>query len=598
MITQRALAVSVCGLLLVAACGDDGGFTGAPCEDDTNCNLSGGGKCVLASTGNKWCAYPDPDCSGGLRFSDHIGDELSNVCIEAQKVRLAITVDGPGTVAAVPSGITCTGTQCAGDFIVGTEIKLVATATSMAFLGWTGACKGTSDCTLTLVADTTVGAFFGAPGTALWAKQFGGIDFDEAKGVARDSQDNLVVVGRFNGTANFGGTMLTSAGGGDVFVAKLKSSDGSVIWVKKFGATGQDIANKVAIDAGDAIYVAGSYKGQPDFGGGALPDAAGNSGAFVLKLDAAGAFVWAKGFGAANSSSGVSDLALRAGKLVTVGGFSGTMIVGGSTLTGVGGRGYAFQLSASGTADWAAAIGNAQVAVNAVSIDSAGAAIVTGTFTGGTTIGTQALNSAGAKDIFLTKLNGTAGTFLFATRYGGIGVEEAEAVTVDTGDGIYLAGSFTSTVDFGVGPMTAMGTAAYLAKFTIAGACTWSKQFGGDNGAAYALATGLSANASGDVVVVGAFTGTISLGGSPLNAVPSSSFGRDVFAGRLKGQDGSHVSSMRTGGQGDELTNSVVQTSDGKYFVVGGFDGLADFGGQSLTSAGLKDGFVFAMAPL
>ena len=48
MIKDRALAVTVCGLLFAAACGDDGSFSGPPCEDDTNCNLSGGGKCLLA----------------------------------------------------------------------------------------------------------------------------------------------------------------------------------------------------------------------------------------------------------------------------------------------------------------------------------------------------------------------------------------------------------------------------------------------------------------------------------------------------------------------------------------------------------------------
>jgi formylglycine-generating enzyme len=52
------------------------------CLEDTNCNLSFGGVCTAAPTGNQWCAYPDPECPGGLRFSDvDVGDGVSGVCV-------------------------------------------------------------------------------------------------------------------------------------------------------------------------------------------------------------------------------------------------------------------------------------------------------------------------------------------------------------------------------------------------------------------------------------------------------------------------------------------------------------------------------------
>src|SRR5439155_365942 len=36
----------------------------------------------VASTGNHWCAYPDPVCPSGYRFSDHdVGDGVSGSCV-------------------------------------------------------------------------------------------------------------------------------------------------------------------------------------------------------------------------------------------------------------------------------------------------------------------------------------------------------------------------------------------------------------------------------------------------------------------------------------------------------------------------------------
>lgn len=54
------------------------------CEEDSNCDLSGGGRCIAASTGSMWCAYPDDSCPGGYRYSDvSVGEGLSEACVGA-----------------------------------------------------------------------------------------------------------------------------------------------------------------------------------------------------------------------------------------------------------------------------------------------------------------------------------------------------------------------------------------------------------------------------------------------------------------------------------------------------------------------------------
>lgn len=53
------------------------------CEQNAHCNLNSGGACVATATGSQWCAYPDPECSSGYRYSDlDTGDGLSGMCTD------------------------------------------------------------------------------------------------------------------------------------------------------------------------------------------------------------------------------------------------------------------------------------------------------------------------------------------------------------------------------------------------------------------------------------------------------------------------------------------------------------------------------------
>src|SRR5207249_2690121 len=71
---------------------------------------------------------------------------------------------GSGTVTSNPAGINC-GATCSASFDSGTPVTLTATpATGSTFEGWSGGgCSGTNTCTVTLTANTTVFARFGAP---------------------------------------------------------------------------------------------------------------------------------------------------------------------------------------------------------------------------------------------------------------------------------------------------------------------------------------------------------------------------------------------------------------------------------------------------
>src|SRR5262245_55254711 len=65
--------------MLLLACP---GAQDVECARDNNCDRFAGGVCDLAQSGGQWCAYPDPACPSGYRYSDlDVGDGLSGMCV-------------------------------------------------------------------------------------------------------------------------------------------------------------------------------------------------------------------------------------------------------------------------------------------------------------------------------------------------------------------------------------------------------------------------------------------------------------------------------------------------------------------------------------
>ncbi len=84
--------------------------------------------------------------------------DVSSVNVETLNVSLAGT--GTGQVQSTPQGIDC-GTDCSEDYAVDTQVVLTATADPGSdFAGWSGACSGTGNCTVTMSQAHAVTATF------------------------------------------------------------------------------------------------------------------------------------------------------------------------------------------------------------------------------------------------------------------------------------------------------------------------------------------------------------------------------------------------------------------------------------------------------
>jgi hypothetical protein len=115
-------------------------------------------------------------------------------------------------------------------------------------------------------------AKYNSAGTYVWAKRFGSTGSDIGYGIVVNSTSDVYLTGVFNGTVDFntGGTAatLTSAGSGDVFLARYDAS-GNYVWARRMGGTGDDLGYGIAIDGSSNLYLTGQFFNTADFDPGA-----------------------------------------------------------------------------------------------------------------------------------------------------------------------------------------------------------------------------------------------------------------------------------------------------------------------------------------
>ena len=91
---------------------------------------------------------------------------------------------------------------------------------------------------------------------------------------------------------------MTSAGGYDIFLAKLSGADGHVLWTKRIGGTGADEGDALALDSSGNVFITGQFFGTVDFGGGSVTNTNPYAQTFLAKYSGLdGAHIWSKRLG-------------------------------------------------------------------------------------------------------------------------------------------------------------------------------------------------------------------------------------------------------------------------------------------------------------
>jgi hypothetical protein len=322
--------------------------------------------------------------------------------------------------------------------------------------------------------DVFVAKYSSTTGDHVWSKTVGGTGPDRSGAVAVDSGGNVFLTGYMSvssGGVDFGGGALFSAGGPDVFLVKY-SSGGAHVWSKRFGGAGTDMGMAVGTDSLGNVVVVGSFDGTIDFGGGPLTTAGGRD-LFAARFSPAGQHLWSKRFGG-TSNEDVRGVAVDgAGDVFLTGQFLGSINFGGPTLTSAGFEDiFLAKLSGvSGGHVWSKRLGSSSApdAGYGVAVDGAGNVAITGFFAGLVDFGGGGI-MAQVYDIFVAKYSST-GAYLSARRFGDppglYDSQYGDGIAMSSAGTIYVSGHFMGTLDFGAAGCTtslfAGGSDAYFA---------------------------------------------------------------------------------------------------------------------------------------
>jgi hypothetical protein len=431
--------------------------------------------------------------------------------------------------------------------------------------------------------------------------------YSEVKTTVVDAAGNVYVAGAFGGTVQIGSTTLTSAGQDEIFVAKWSATSRSFVWAVRAGGTDIDLVGGLAV-SGSNVYLAGSFNSlSASFGGITLANAntSANQRAadlFVAKLTDAGtsaSFAWAVRAG--GPATEAAQTLVVVGSSLYVGGlYYGAFSLGSAALTSAGSSDFfvAKLTDAGGTAtvDWAVGGGSSGAdEVTAVAVNG-GSVYAAGNFENTVMLGNQLVTSAGASDLFVTKLTdaGSSASYVWARAAGGPSGEYLRGLAL-TGSSVYVAGEFSSvTASFGSTTLTnaSTNTDGYVAKLTDAGpsaSFTWAQRLGGTG---YEALTALAVR-GGSVYVAGHFNGaTTSLGSTTLpNSGAAGTY--DLYVGRLldAGSSSNFVWGQQAGSPASDYLR-VLTSAGTALYAAGSADLPATFGSQTLTGpAGSRSSF-------
>ncbi len=291
---------------------------------------------------------------------------------------------------------------------------------------------------------------FNANGNLMWVRNAGGRTEDASFGIATDVSGNSYVTGYFTGTASFGQQKLNSMGYSDIFIAKYDAA-GNLVWVRTGGGPYQDEPFSIATDAAGNCYVTGYFTSNAIFSGTNLQSAGYfDTDAFLLKYNPSGTLIWAKRMGGTGNDIAYGVTTAKNGSIFVCGVFKGTKNFGDNLLTRSGGtNGFVSKCDAGGRILWTKNTNGSELnEFRKVSSDAQGNCYVTGTILGSVGFDKVSVTSAGGKDACIAKYD-SKGTLMWVQQAGGEDDDEGMCVASDASGNCYAVGQFNTAANFG-----------------------------------------------------------------------------------------------------------------------------------------------------
>lgn len=174
-----------------------------------------------------------------------------------------------------------------------------------------------------------------ALGQVAWARAVGGTGHDNVSAVATDANGDNYIAGYFTGSMMLaaGGNGVQSAGGSDIFVAKLGPAGGPK-WIRRIGGIGEEfIFGTLAVAPNGDVIVASRANDEITVEGTVLP-AAGESDIFIARYATDGTLQWARRYGDGANQFVESIATDASGNILITGYFQGMIDFGAGALVG------------------------------------------------------------------------------------------------------------------------------------------------------------------------------------------------------------------------------------------------------------------------
>lgn len=384
------------------------------------------------------------------------------------------------------------------------------------------------------------------------------------------------------------------------------------IWSSYYGGTGEEKISGSVVDKNENLIVGGNANSlnlttygihQRNFGGGASGLFVGDG--LVAKFNDKGIRIWATYYGGNQPDNVFSVTTDSSDNIYFVGrtrSDTGIASHGGHQTT-YGGwlyDGFIVKLNTNGIRQWSSYIGGSSSDQSySCAIDPDQNVYITGYSYSNTQIATpgawQYDVGAIGSDAFLMKFT-PGGTKIWGTYLGGSGMDQAYGCTTDDSGHVYLCGyaDCISTMGYNSSHQdtNAGGFDAFLSKFDSSGALLWSTYYGGE---AEDIAYSCKIGKEGNIYFVGTTLSDSNIASS--GAFQNRRAGdQDLFIAKFD-PGGQWLWGSYFGGNADEITdfNSLTLDRQGNIYFTGGslsITGIASSGAYQMNNSGINDAFL------
>ena len=454
-----------------------------------------------------------------------------------------------------------------------------------------------------------------------WGGNIGGTTFDNADHVTTDVYGDVIVDGKFSGTADFdissAVNSIVSSGSSDAYIAKY-SQTGSLKWVKAFASNptsdGTPYINSTVTDSSGNIYITGHFSGSVDFDpsptGTKMLTSNGDADIFIAKLDRNGILVWAGSIGGPQYDRGFGITVDSQDRVYVTGSFRTTadfdIFSGVFNMTSEYiDTTFIIKMNKDGQLIWGKATqGMGSDVGTSVAVDSAFNVFVTGNNQGfndfdPSPTGVFNLTSTFSGQAYLWKLDSNGNFVNAAVTIAPASTTQsnlarAQRVKIDSNNNVIITGTFYGTADFNFGAadnsMTSFGiygmNDAFVLKVDNNLNYLWATKLGVQFADA---ANGLAIDQNNNILTTGYFEGII------VNDY-SGRYGEEVFVWALD-PSGNQIDLEDYIGPGSgDIGNDITVDKMGNIYVSGTFKtSLKDANIFNYPSAGNNDGFLIKL---